>query len=91
MAGLILLRARHLTWGSNRYRKAVDRLGVGCSTAKKCIDDHVRFVSLSISNMSSLFLKYLSKCYIKSLKEGAVAYVNREIHHAVSTWPVDAE
>ena len=33
---------------------------------------------------------YLIKCYIKSLKEGAVAYVNREIHHAVSTWPVDA-
>ncbi len=32
MVGL-LLSQWYLTWGSNRYRKAVDMLGVGCATS----------------------------------------------------------
>ena len=36
----------------------VNTSGVWHGTAKKCMDDHVLFVSLSISSISSLFLKY---------------------------------
>ena len=44
-----------MTWGSNRYRKAVDTLGVGCSTAHNEIfkaAHHVGEVIFSVRRVS---------------------------------------